>query len=214
MLFASTTAMHADKSHQALTTLIQQEADRYGAITFARFMELALYAPGLGYYEQAGQTIGRQGDFFTSVSVGPLFGELLACQFAGWLENLAVPRPVLVEGGAHDGRLAFDILNELAVHHPALSNHLEYWLIEPSPTRQAWQKVTLRTYLDRCRWFQSWTELASFCDNSGQKLNGVVFANELLDALPVHCLRWRKTDPRCSAAPHNCRRRPRTGPWL
>ena len=55
------------------------------AITFARFMELALYCPNCGYYEREEDIIGRQGDYYTSVSVGSLFGELLAFQFAEWL---------------------------------------------------------------------------------------------------------------------------------
>ena len=63
---------------------IQEEITREGPISFARFMELALYAPGLGYYERQ-REIGRRGDFYTSVSVGSLFGELLAFQFAQWL---------------------------------------------------------------------------------------------------------------------------------
>ena len=67
-----------------LMELIRREIAARGAIPFARFMELALYAPGLGYYERAEPVIGRRGDFYTSVSVGSLFGELLAFQFAGW----------------------------------------------------------------------------------------------------------------------------------
>jgi len=64
-----------------LVSQIQEEIRREGPISFARFMELALYAPGLGYYERQ-REIGRRGDFFTSVSAGPLFGELLGFQFA------------------------------------------------------------------------------------------------------------------------------------
>ena len=69
----------------ALAEIIRAEAARDGALPFARFMELALYHPVHGYYERDATTVGRRGDFFTSVSVGSLFGELLAFQFAEWL---------------------------------------------------------------------------------------------------------------------------------
>lgn len=188
-MFTSATDEHAAKRHHALTALIQQEADRRGFISFARFMELALYAPALGYYEHAGKPIGRRGDFFTSTSVGPLFGELLACHFTGLLRQLAAARPVLVEAGAHDGGLARDILTTLRISGPGLLEQLEYWIIEPSHERQTWQQETLQTFRQQVRWFQSWTELSSFRDTTGHRLTGIVFANELLDALPVHRLR-------------------------
>ena len=73
------------------------------------FMRLALYCPDYGYYEQGAGQIGRGGDYYTNVSTGSLFGQLLAFQLARWLEEL--PPPVqLVEAGADDGRLARDIL--------------------------------------------------------------------------------------------------------
>jgi SAM-dependent MidA family methyltransferase len=192
-VFTSATDEHAVKRHHALTTLIQQEADRRGFISFARFMGLALYAPALGYYEHAGKPIGRRGDFFTSASVGPLFGELLACHFTGLLRQLAAARPVLVEAGAHDGRLALDILTTLRNSDPELLEPLEYWVIEPSSLRRTWQQETLQAFRQRVRWFQSWTDLSSFCDTTGHSLTGIVFANELLDAFPVHRLRWDRS---------------------
>ena len=67
---------------------IASEIRRHGPIPFARFMELALYCPLCGYYEQEADNVGRRGDYFTSVSVGRLFGELLAFQFAAWLTEL------------------------------------------------------------------------------------------------------------------------------
>src|SRR2546427_1045503 len=91
-----------------------------GVISFARFMELALYCPVFGYYEKERDTTGRRGDFFTSVSVGSLFGELLAFHFAEWLEELRLAdcRLQIVETGAHDGRLGKDILKWLQARRP------------------------------------------------------------------------------------------------
>ncbi|MFO1513045.1 MAG: hypothetical protein U1F83_09070 [Verrucomicrobiota bacterium] len=68
-------------------------------IPFARFMEIALYCPDCGYYEKENDNIGRRGDFYTSVSVGPLFGHLLAFQFAKWLEEIPAATVQLVEAG-------------------------------------------------------------------------------------------------------------------
>ena len=92
-------------------TIIRREIEERGVLPFARFMELALYAPGCGYYETKKNNVGRRGDFYTSVSVGNLFGELLAFQFAEWLEEVKTLNPQLstlnlIEAGAHDGKLA------------------------------------------------------------------------------------------------------------
>ncbi|PYJ96590.1 MAG: S-adenosyl-L-methionine-dependent methyltransferase, partial [Verrucomicrobia bacterium] len=70
-----------------LREIIRREIEACGAIPFARFMELSLYCPEFGYYERLANTPGKGGDFYTSVSVGSLFGELLAFQFAGWVEK-------------------------------------------------------------------------------------------------------------------------------
>ncbi len=147
-------------------------------------MRGALYCPKLGYYEQAGGRIGRVGDFYTSVSTGSLFGELLAFRFGQWLDELP-PGPVqLVEAGAHDGRLAADILDWIGRKRPALLERMEYWLVEPSAQRQSWQREKLGKASRAVRWFNSFTALPS----SG--VHGVIFANELLDALPVRRLGW------------------------
>src|SRR5205085_2631449 len=100
-------------------------------------MELALYCPVYGYYEKEADTIGRRGDYYTSVSVGSLFGELLAFQFAEWLEQCGVTKGAerqtqIVEAGAHDGKLAADILHWLREYRSELFNRLEYWILEPS----------------------------------------------------------------------------------
>ena len=153
-----------------------------GVIPFARFMELALYCPDCGYYEKENDRLGGKGDFYTSVSVGPLFGEMLAFQFAEWLEKLSGGKPQLVEAGAHNGRLAKDILTWLQNWRPALFNDLEYVICEPSARRKEWQRQTLQSFKHRIRWISG--------DLKHQTFNGVIFSNELLDAMPVHRLGW------------------------
>ena len=167
-------------------------------------MELALYCPLCGFYEKKRDTTGQRGDFYTSVSVGPLFGELLAFQFAEWLMELRIPgcRLQIVEGGAHDGQLAKDILNWLRLRRPRLFEEIEYRIVEPSTTRQQWQRETLSEFAPRVRWLADLYALAG--SSSSAPLNrqleignqqssgvcGIIFANELLDAMPVHRLGW------------------------
>jgi SAM-dependent MidA family methyltransferase len=168
----------------ALSRQIQEEIRLRGPISFARFMELALYAPGLGYYERR-RAIGRDGDFFTSVSVGPLFGQLLAFQFAQWMDADGPSGDVqFIEAGPHDGVLAADILAWTRQHRPDLFARMEYVLLEASPARRAWQEETLRSWLPKVKWSPDVQSLGE------GPVSGIIFSNEFLDALPVHRLAW------------------------
>ena len=167
-----------------LGEIIRAEIAVRGVIPFARFMELALYCPDYGYYERESVTVGRSGDFYTSVSVGSLFGELLAFQFAEWLEKIPDDRVEIVEAGAHDGKLALDVLTWLRKFRPELFSRLNYCILEPSARRQAWQKRTLVDFGDSVRWISEGSFHTQF------SVSGVIFANELLDAMPVHRLGW------------------------
>jgi len=160
---------------------IAREIQQNGPMTLARFMELALFSPGCGYYERQ-QEIGQHGDFYTSVSVGSVFGELLAFQFAAWLEKL--PRFSIIEAGAHQGQLAADILGWIRDFRGDVFDRLEYVLIEASPTRRAWQCQTLRPYLSQIRWIDRVEDLPF------HGVKGVIFSNEFLDATPAHRLGW------------------------
>jgi SAM-dependent MidA family methyltransferase len=153
-------------------------------------MQRALYDPADGYYERADVPIGKAGDFLTNVSVGPLYGRLLAWRFATWIDALGEGRLQIVEAGAHDGRLAADVLVWLARWRPALAARLEYVAIEPSHVRRERQRRALAPFAAQLRWVADWSELG----NEG--VRGVVFSNELLDAFPVHRVGWdagRKT---------------------
>jgi SAM-dependent MidA family methyltransferase len=170
--------------------IIRAEIQENGAISFARFMELALYSPETGYYERNPHGIGRTGDFITSVSTGRLFGELLAFQLAEWLAALppAAGRCRLVETGAHDGKLAANILRWLQSRRPSLAAQVEYGILEPSPNRQAWQRATLESFAPRVRWFTDFENLIT--QTHPAKFHGIIFSNELLDAFPVRRLGW------------------------
>jgi SAM-dependent MidA family methyltransferase len=147
-------------------------------------MELALYHPAHGYYEQPrlNQT-GRRGDFYTSVSVGPVFGELLAYFIIAQTRELSRPLDI-VEAGAHNGQLARDILQTLQTTAPDLLAHTHYRILDPSPSRRAAQAETLKAFPNQVIWANNLDDLA---DNSQR---GVILSNELLDAFPVHRLGW------------------------
>ena len=178
----------------AIISKMRKEIERNGAISFARFMELALYEPGEGYYERP-RKIGTQGDFYTSVSVGPLFGELLAFQFASWFSehaNAPISTPIMklqiIEAGAHDGKLGADILNWFRAHSPEFFAKLEYWIVEPSELRRTWQTERLKEF-QNINWAGDWSEL------SGNKAAAyrIIFSNELMDAMPAHRIGWNAT---------------------
>jgi len=162
-------------------SVIRQEILVTGNISFARFMEIALYCPKIGYYERSSAPVGRRGDYYTSVSVGPLFGELLACQFADWRCHSRSDALSVIEAGAHDGQLALDILTAFRLHRPDLA--LRYGIVEPSAARREWQRAKLDVFAGQVAWFASLDELP--------EVSGILFSNELLDAMPVHVLRWR-----------------------
>jgi SAM-dependent MidA family methyltransferase len=166
-------------------------------------MELALYCPDCGYYEKIEDKIGQTGDFFTSVSVGPLFGQLLAAQFAEWLQSgIVAPNSghsaptvgsdadlQIAEAGAHDGRLAKDILAWLRAHRPDLFKRLRYSIIEPSTNRRRAQELMLGDFRDCLCWFKDLHELRGA--NPPGCYRGVIFSNELLDAMPLSVYRWK-----------------------
>jgi SAM-dependent MidA family methyltransferase len=164
-----------------LEDIIRSEIAESGAIPFARFMELALYQPGLGYYERGLKQTGRQGDFYTSVSVGSLYGELLGFDFARRLASLP-GRASIIEAGAHDGQLAHDTLAYLRQHQPETFRRIEYVIVEPSRARAEQQFQTLAPLSSMVRWARGWSEIGEF--------RGICFSNELLDAMPVHVFRW------------------------
>ncbi len=170
-------------SKPKLTSEIQGEISRKGAIPFARFMELALYHPDHGYYNSPGEKIGWKGDFYTSSSVHPVFGELLAKQLMQMAESLGNKSFIIVEVGAGKGTLCHDILNQIKKENVPLFTRLKYIIVEGSPDLKKRQ----------INWLSPlFPHQLSWCTSIPQQLNGIVFSNELLDAFPVHRLRVEK----------------------
>jgi SAM-dependent MidA family methyltransferase len=169
----------AQAASAALTRLIATEiAAAGGWISFARYMELALYAPGLGYYSGGSRKFGVEGDFLTAPELTPLFGRALARQVA---QVLAASSPRVIEAGAGSGRLAADLLPALAALGCAPER---YQILELSGELRARQQATLAEkapeFADRIEWL----------DELPQRFSGCLIGNEVLDAMPTHALRW------------------------
>ncbi len=164
-----------------LTDAIRQDIQSHGGwISFARYMELALYAPGLGYYTAGSHKLGEAGDFITAPELSPLFGRTLARQVKEIMEGSTAQ---ILELGAGSGKLALDMLGELE-RLGALP--VSYSILEVSADLRERQQSLLKKHLphlmDRVHWL----------DSLPDTLSGAIVANEVLDALPVHLLHWQR----------------------
>lgn len=169
----------AQHSNQLIEMIRQEIFAQGGWVSFSRYMELALYAPGLGYYTAGAHKFGEAGDFITAPELSPLFGRTMARQVA---EIMAGSSSCILELGAGSGKLAADILSELEKigHLPE-----RYMILEVSADLRARQQVLLIQRLpqlfNRIHWL----------DTLPENFSGAIVANEVLDALPVHVVRWQ-----------------------
>src|SRR5215467_4649766 len=162
----------------ALIELIRRTIRAQGPQPFAWFMQQALYHPEHGYYASGRCAIGRAGDYFTNVSVGPVFGQLLAAQFLEIWEQLdKIDGFTIVEQGAHDGQFACDVLEFVQKRAPAFFAALRYQIVEPFARLQKRQRQTLEAFHQKVEW-----------RDAPQTFAGVHFSNELLDAMPVRLI--------------------------
>lgn len=160
-----------------ITELISSE----GKITFARFMEIALYDPESGYYSSAAERIGRDGDFYTSPDVHPFVGRVLGAQLITMWRLLGKKRFGVIEMGAGKGVMAADILEYIKVTEPGLYNCLTYNIIEKSKAFRARQSRSLDDYGSVVRWLDSLSSL-----DKDSHFSGCILSNEFVDALPFH----------------------------
>jgi SAM-dependent MidA family methyltransferase len=172
----------ARRHSERLSVSIRNEiAASDGWISFARFMERALYAPGQGYYVAGAAKLGEAGDFITGPEISPLFGKTLARQVAQVLELSGAD--CVLELGAGSGAMAADVLDELRTIDRLPRRYL---ILETSPQLAERQRHTLQhrqPVLNDC---------VQWIDALPENLEGVVIANEVLDALPVHLVAWRR----------------------
>ena len=171
----------AAESSRRLAALIAAEIEQAGGwISFARYMEMALYAPGLGYYSGGARKFGPAGDFVTAPELSPLFAQTLAAQVE---PILAASAPRLLEAGAGSGALAVGLLRELE-RRGALPERYE--ILELSGELRARQQDSIARGAPHLAGRVGWL------DTLPESFSGVVVANELLDALPVNLVAWRE----------------------
>ena len=173
----STQAMQHSKW---LTRMILEEIEASGGwISFARYMELALYAPGLGYYSAGAEKFGVAGDFVTAPDMSPLFARCLAKQVS---QVLSITAGNIVELGAGTGKLACDLLRELETQNKPPDH---YFILEVSGELRKRQQALIGTLPKKLAQRVEWL------DKLPQHFAGLVLANEVFDALPVHLVAWR-----------------------
>lgn len=153
----------------------QQIQEHGGSISFAQYMYNALYAPGLGYYSNGTAKFGPGGDFITAPELGSLFAQCVATQCAQILE--AVANPVILEIGAGSGQLACDLFMALQEHNTPLE---QYYILELSAELQQRQQQTIQQCCPEFLPLVTWLDRLP-----STPINGVILANEVLDAMPV-----------------------------
>jgi len=155
----------------ALAARIRAEIDSAGGwLEFARYMDLALYSPGLGYYSAGSTKLGAAGDFVTAPELSSTFGAVLAVSLDSELHALRAD--TLLELGAGSGALAAQLLAAFA----KLGRDVHYLILEPSADLRQRQQTALRAFGERVQWLDALPQ---------PPIKGVVIANEVLDALPV-----------------------------
>lgn len=167
----ATSAAHSERCR---AYILEKIVSAGGSLSFADYMQYALYAPGLGYYTAGSAKFGTAGDFVTAPEVSPIFGRIIARQCAAMLAQM--DNASILEIGAGSGRLAIDVLLRLATLDALPADYL---ILEVSPDLTERQASLIQAEVpqlaDRVRWI---SELpAAHC--------GIVIANEVLDALPV-----------------------------
>jgi SAM-dependent MidA family methyltransferase len=180
---------NGDIGNPDLVSVIRDEIEAAGGrISFARFMELALYHPVWGYYRSAERRPGRPGDFLTAPETHPFFGIALARQIAECWERIGRPDPFVVrEYGSGIGALAWDIIAGLSQEAPGCRAALQYRLVETNPHRLA---ESLAGLIEGGLGDVAQAEEIP-PGSDPEPTTGVVIANEVADALPVHRLIWR-----------------------
>jgi len=150
---------------------------------FATFMEVALYDSDLGYYTKLRQKLGKEGDFYTSNHVHPVFAETFGRFFLDIMTKEDM-EPSICEWGAGDGSFAYHVLSYIKSQNKDIFQDMVYYIIESSPHHQSVLTKKLDTFKDKIRVFATFEEMI----DERQSFQGILFSNELIDAFPVHII--------------------------
>ncbi|MBT4963984.1 MAG: SAM-dependent methyltransferase [Francisellaceae bacterium] len=172
--------MSATITSNHLELKVVKNIQRFGAMSFAKYMRSALYDPQYGYYQNSDPTFGANGDFITAPMLGNLFAKTLATQIHQIL--LECEKPSIVEIGAGNGQLAYDLLIALEASGAPL---FEYQIFETSPVLITLQKNKLKQF-PQVKWLQKY--------QTNNKIQGVIIANEVADALPTHRFTYKDSE--------------------
>lgn len=164
---------------------IEQNVEQ--AIPFARYMELALYHPTFGYYTQARHKVGKEGDFYTSATVHPVFSETLADAICHYWDESKPQVPTLVEVGGGTGYMIKHMVAEIKATRPDWYEKLRIVLVEASPYHRELQAEAIADFEGSKVWYSSIEEAASV-----EEVEGVIVSNEYFDAFPVHIVEYEK----------------------
>jgi SAM-dependent MidA family methyltransferase len=168
------------QSERLARLILDEIAASGGWISFARYMDLVLYAPRLGYYSSGTEKFGIAGDFVTAPDMSPLFAKCLARQVS---QVLSIAGGDILELGAGTGKLARDLLYELETQNTAPEH---YFILEISGELRSRQQALISTLP------KTLAQCAIWLDMLPQRFAGLILANEVFDALPVHVVAWRR----------------------
>jgi len=166
-------------SEQLLTLIKQKIVDAGGKISFAQYMHYCLYSPGLGYYSAGSHKIGEKGDFTTSPEISSLFSRTLVQHIQDVFKQITQRH--ILEFGAGSGKMAVDILTELESKQSLPD---AYYIIEASADLRLRQEESIHLNIPHLK------ERVIWLDTLPEHFSGVILANEVCDAMPVHCLRF------------------------
>ena len=174
---------HSARVRDAVAAAVERGG---GFLALRDYIDLALYAPGLGYYAAGARKLGPGGDFTTAPEMTPLFGATLAAAVAAILAT--TPSREIVELGAGSGRLAIDLLRAL---DGAAAAPTRYAIVETSPDLRERQEQAI------ARELPAWRDRVSWLDTLPARIDGAIVMNEVLDAIPPHVVaridgRWHE----------------------
>ncbi|SDY54922.1 SAM-dependent methyltransferase, MidA family [Evansella caseinilytica] len=170
-----------------MTKVLKKLAERFNRpVSYSEYMEVALYDPEAGYYMRNHVKLGKEGDFYTSNHVHPVFPKTFARFIADILKKEGLP-PRICEWGGGDGLFAANVLKYMQEVEPDLFAELQYFIVEASPFHQQLLRDRLECFSGKARIFSSLEDIRK----DHPSFDGIVFSNELIDALPVHVVQQK-----------------------